>query len=146
MTDPLETSPRKRRPDARPAEILAAALDLFTERGFPATRLEDVARRAGLSKAAIYLYFEDKTSLLKAIVEATANANLATAAELIGQRKGPVAPVLRETLALLAARMTETRLPGPHQAHRLGGPRSSGDRPLLSGERRRPGRYPCSAD
>jgi AcrR family transcriptional regulator len=111
MTNPSVISRRKRRPDARPAEILAAALDLFTERGFQATRLEDVARRAGLSKAAIYLYFKDKTALLKAIVEATATANITTAAELIDRHRGPAAPVICELLELLATRMTETRLP-----------------------------------
>src|SRR5437762_11720460 len=110
MTDPSETSLRKRRPDARPAEILAAALDLFTERGFSATRLEDVAKRAGLSKAAIYLYFKDKTSLLMAIVEAMAAANIASAANLIAGHPGPEAPVIRQLLATLAARMAETGL------------------------------------
>src|SRR5437773_2620102 len=111
MTDQLEITSRKRRPEARPAEILEAALDLFTERGFSATRLEDVAKRAGLSKAAIYLYFKDKTSLLMAIVEAMASANIASAANLIAGHPGPVAPVIRQLLAMLATRMTETRLP-----------------------------------
>ena len=49
-----------RRKDARPAELLAAALDLFVERGYAATRLDDVARRAGVSKGTLYLYFESK--------------------------------------------------------------------------------------
>jgi AcrR family transcriptional regulator len=111
MTDQTEITTRKRRPKARPAEILAAALDLFTERGFSATRLEDVASRAGLSKAAIYLYFNDKTSLLKSLVEATAGANITMAADMIGQHQGPVAPLLRQLLAVLAGRMQETRLP-----------------------------------
>ncbi len=110
MTDQSETS-RKRRPDARPSEILDAALELFTERGFSATRLEDVASRAGLSKAAIYLYFEDKTSLLKALVQATVGANIGTAAGLLAHQQGPVEPLLRQLLALVAGRMAEGRLP-----------------------------------
>lgn len=109
MTKPAIT--RKRRPDARPREILDAALDLFSEKGFSATRLEDVASRAGLSKAAIYLYFNDKTSLLKAIVETVASPNLAAAGALVAAHKGPVAPLLQQLLGFLASRMRDTRLP-----------------------------------
>lgn len=58
----------RRRPDARPAEILAAALQTFAEFGYQATRLETVARRAGVSKGAIYLYFETKADLFRAVV------------------------------------------------------------------------------
>ena len=54
---PPPSTPRKRRKEARPSELLAAALDLFVERGFTATRLEDVARRAGVSKGTLYLYY-----------------------------------------------------------------------------------------
>ena len=111
MTDQSEITARKRRPDARPAEILAAALDLFTERGFSATRLEDIASRAGLSKAAIYLYFKDKISLLQALVQATAGPNLALVAGMIAAHQGPVAPLLRQILSVMAGRMSETRLP-----------------------------------
>lgn len=47
---------RRRRKEARPQELLDAALDLFVEKGFAATRLDDVARRAGVSKGTVYLY------------------------------------------------------------------------------------------
>ncbi len=60
----------KRRAAARPDEILEAALDEFTERGFDAARMEDIAARAGLSKAGVYLYFPSKTALLEALIEA----------------------------------------------------------------------------
>src|SRR5215207_6885463 len=102
MTDQLEIISRKRRPKARPAEILEAALDLFTERGFKATRLEDVASRAGLSKAAIYLYFKDKTSLLTALVQAMAGANIDLASAIVAQHQGPVSPLLRQLLGFMA--------------------------------------------
>ena len=111
MTDQLEITARKRRPEARPTEILAAALDLFTERGFNATRLEDVASRAGLSKAAIYLYFNDKTALLTAVVQATVGANIGIASDMISKHQGPVAPLLRQLLGFMAGRMQETRMP-----------------------------------
>lgn len=58
----------KRRAHARPDEILDAALDAFIEKGFDAARMEDVAARAGLSKAGVYLYFESKDALLKALI------------------------------------------------------------------------------
>jgi AcrR family transcriptional regulator len=58
----------ERRKEARPAELLASALELFVERGFAATRLEDIAARAGVSKATLYLYYENKEELLKAVV------------------------------------------------------------------------------
>jgi AcrR family transcriptional regulator len=58
----------RRRAEARPDEILDAALAEFTERGFEAARMEDVAKRAGLSKAGVYLYFESKDALLKALI------------------------------------------------------------------------------
>lgn len=61
-------APRRRRAAARPDEILDAALDAFLENGFEATRMDDVAARAGLSKAGVYLYFESKEALLKALI------------------------------------------------------------------------------
>jgi AcrR family transcriptional regulator len=61
----------RRRKDARPDEIIAAALEVFADRGFAATKLEDVARRAGVTKGTIYLYFENKEALFKAIVRET---------------------------------------------------------------------------
>jgi AcrR family transcriptional regulator len=57
-----------RRKDARPEEITAAALEIFVERGFAGTRLEDVAARAGVSKGTLYLYFANKVDLFKAVV------------------------------------------------------------------------------
>lgn len=66
------TSPRpprwERRKDARPGELLDAALDLFVEKGFAATRLDDVAARAGVSKGTLYLYYASKEDLFKAVV------------------------------------------------------------------------------
>jgi len=61
----------QRRKGARPEEIVAAALEVFVERGFAATKLEDVARRAGVTKGTIYLYFENKEALFKAVVRET---------------------------------------------------------------------------
>ncbi len=60
---------RRRRKDARPQELTAAALELFVERGFAATRLDDVAAAAGVSKGTLYLYFASKEALFRAVIE-----------------------------------------------------------------------------
>lgn len=101
----------KRRPSARPSEILAAALDLFTERGFNGTRMEDVAARAGLSKAAIYLYFNDKSALLEALVRDTVLTNLSAARTMTEGHQGPVSELLIAVMGFMAGRMTGSRLP-----------------------------------
>jgi AcrR family transcriptional regulator len=59
---------RERRKEARPGELLDAALDLFVEKGFAATRAEEVAARAGVSKGTLFLYFPSKEDLFKAVV------------------------------------------------------------------------------
>lgn len=66
---PVTPPPRKRRKEARPAELLAAALTQFVDKGYAATRLEDVARQAGVSKGTLYLYFDNKEALFKAVVQ-----------------------------------------------------------------------------
>jgi len=68
---------RERRKDARPGELLAAALDLFVEKGFAATRVDDVARRAGVSKGTLFLYFPSKEELFKAVVRANISGRFA---------------------------------------------------------------------
>lgn len=59
---------RERRKDARPGELLAAALELFVEKGFAATRAEEVAKRAGVQRDLLFLYFSSKEELFKAVV------------------------------------------------------------------------------
>lgn len=59
---------RERRKEARPGELLDAALDLFVEKGFAATRAEEVAARAGVSKGTLFLYFQSKEELFKAVI------------------------------------------------------------------------------
>lgn len=92
----------RRRADARPDEILEAALDEFTERGFDAARMEDVAKRAGLSKAGVYLYFPSKTALLKALIEAKI-APLAQQAEAAAQAGGADPLLALRTIGRIAA-------------------------------------------
>ena len=65
---PATAAKRERRKEARPGELLDAALDLFVEKGFAATRVEEVAARAGVSKGTLFLYFPSKDELFKAVV------------------------------------------------------------------------------
>jgi AcrR family transcriptional regulator len=66
MTEDHAPKPRKRRKEERPAEIIAAGLLEFAEKGFAGTRLDDVAARAGIVKGTIYRYFTDKDALFEA--------------------------------------------------------------------------------
>ena len=83
----------RRRKEDRPGEIIAAALACFAERGFAATRLDDVARRAGVTKGTLYLYFPNKEELFKAVVRHTIVASIARGESLVAESAEP-APVL----------------------------------------------------
>lgn len=64
-----ETKKFRRRAEARPDEVLDAALSVFVEKGFSATKVDDIARQAGVSKGTVYLYFPSKEALLEGIVK-----------------------------------------------------------------------------
>jgi len=85
-----------RRKDARPEEIIAAALDLFVERGFASTRLDDVAARAGVSKGTLYLYFENKEDLFKAVVRGNVLPMLQLGEQLVERFPGSSADLVRQ--------------------------------------------------
>jgi AcrR family transcriptional regulator len=88
-------TPRQRRKEARPAELLAAALEVFAEKGFAATRLEEIAARAGVSKGTVYLYFESKEALFKAAIEAAMTPAVEAAEALVSDATTPAAELLR---------------------------------------------------
>ncbi|WP_411860285.1 TetR/AcrR family transcriptional regulator [Cupriavidus sp. TA19] len=87
-----------RRKAARPQELVAAALDLFVERGYAATRLEDVAAAAGVSKGTVYLYFANKEELFKSVVRANLVPTLSRGTELVDRYEGSTPELLRELL------------------------------------------------
>lgn len=89
---------RQRRKLARPAELLDAALALFAEKGFAATRAEEVALRAGVSKGTLYLYYPSKEELLKAVIRERLGQEIAAAAEQAAHHDGPTADLLSELL------------------------------------------------
>ena len=92
----------RRRKEARPDEILAAALASFAERGFAATRLEEVAARAGISKGTLYLYFKSKEQLFQAVVRATLLPNLERLEALAATFDGPSSLLLERLLSTMA--------------------------------------------
>jgi AcrR family transcriptional regulator len=104
----MKVPKQRRAPAERPGEILEAALALFVEKGFAATRLDDVAARAGLSKAAIYLYFEDKTALFQGVVQQAIGNNILTVEALAKAHQGPVATLIPGILEFMASRVEDT--------------------------------------
>jgi len=105
---PLGEPKFRRRPADRPAEIVAAALEVFAERGFQAARLEEVARRAGVSKGALYLYFETKEELFRAVVTETIAPNLHKATHLAAI-EAPFEPTVRAIFTLLSQKVAADR-------------------------------------
>lgn len=97
--DPVEHAARwRRRKEARPQEILAAALACFAERGFAATRLDDVAQRAGITKGTLYLYFPNKDELFEAVVRQALVPNLERGEALLDEPDAPAALLLERLM------------------------------------------------
>lgn len=87
-------APRQRRKDARPQELLEAALALFQEKGFAATRSEEIAARAGVAKGTLYRYYPSKDEVFKAMVRENLAVHIAESAALAAQYQGPIAELL----------------------------------------------------
>jgi AcrR family transcriptional regulator len=106
-----EKAPRwRRRAEARPEEILEAALEEFTERGFEAARMEDIAKAAGISKAAIYLYFPSKMALLEALIEAKVSPLANQAQTLAAAGANDPITALRMLGTVAASRMADPKV------------------------------------
>lgn len=99
-----------RRPDARPDELLAAALEVFGEQGYVRARLEDVARRAGVSKGTIYLYFDNKEALFKALVRSRVSDALVQARHRLALHQGPWREALVTTIRAMWRVMNTDRM------------------------------------
>jgi AcrR family transcriptional regulator len=101
----------KRRKEARPSEIIDAAMDVFAEWGFAEARLAEVARRAGVVKGTLYRYFETKEALFRAVVQGALAANLQTLERAAAVFEGPFAELVPMLLDRAASRMNDDRLP-----------------------------------
>jgi len=102
----------KRRKKARPGEIIDAALEIFCEKGFAATRLDDVAKLAGVTKGTVYLYFSSKESLFTALVNEMVVPQMARAEEMIAGYKGTAASLLEELVSQWQKNVVATKLSG----------------------------------
>jgi TetR/AcrR family transcriptional regulator len=86
---------RQRRKAERPQELLEAALTLFVEKGLAATRTDDVAKLAGVSKGTLYLYYPSKDELFKAVVQAYLTQVIAEGSDIVDQFEGTTADLLQ---------------------------------------------------
>ena len=96
----------RRRSEARPGEIVTAALQVFATKGFAAARMEDIAREAGVSKGAIYIYFKTKEDVFRAVVEQALVPNVDNLKALAAAYQGSFADLIRTILPHLAERIT----------------------------------------
>jgi TetR/AcrR family transcriptional regulator len=103
---------RERRKEARPGELLDAALDLFVEKGFAATRSEEVAARAGVSKGTLFLYFPSKEELFKAVVRENMSGRFAEWQEEFDTFEGTTAEMVRYCMRVWWERIGATRASG----------------------------------
>jgi AcrR family transcriptional regulator len=100
----------KRRKEARPEEILEAALDLFTEKGFSAARMIDVAKKAGISKGTLYLYFDSKEAIFRALIQQMVLPELHKVEDRVAHYEGTAEDLLRELLMTWWNTVIKTRL------------------------------------
>lgn len=113
MTDAEHKSARwVRRKDARPTEIVEAALDLFVEKGYVATKMEDIARRAGVTKGTPYLYFANKEEIFKEVVRSAIGSRLSESEELVRNFDGSSVELLRLAVTRWWAFLADPRISG----------------------------------
>ena len=101
----------RRRKTARPGEIIVAALEVFADNGFAGAKLDEIARRAGVSKGALYLYFETKEDIFRAVVREAVTDNLQAVRAAAEAFDGPFAQLAPMVLAGAAEVIGSSRLP-----------------------------------
>ncbi|MFO8024680.1 TetR family transcriptional regulator [Thiohalophilus sp.] len=107
-----DSTSHQRRKAARPGEIVASALELFVEHGFAATRLEDVAHRAGVSKGTVYLYFDSKEALFEAVVREVVIPQVERSELLAQQHQGSQGELLEQLVMNWWQSVSTTRVCG----------------------------------
>lgn len=95
----------RRRAEARPDEVLDAALALFIERGYEATRVDDIARRAGISKGSVYLYFQSKQAVLEGLVQRAVVPVADSVFGAVAQFRGDPRPFIAQMMHMMAAQL-----------------------------------------
>ena len=97
-----------RRKHARPAEILDAALKVFAQKGFAAARMDDIARQAGVTKGTIYLYFENKEAVFKALVREAVGTTIGAVTSDVQTFEGSARFLLRMVLTRMSQMIVES--------------------------------------
>jgi len=100
----------RRRSDERPDEVMDAALDLFMKNGFAATRVEDIARHAGVSKGTIYLYFDTKEAILEGLVRRAIVPIVERSEAMAQSMPGDPVMTIRMMISMVAQRVSDPRL------------------------------------
>lgn len=113
--NPLKPSTRQRRKEARPQELLDAALALFGEKGFAATKSEEVAARAGVSKGTLYLYYPSKEDLLKAVIRENLSNLIAEGVDAVDTCDGPTSELLKHLVSTWWERVGNTPASAIHK-------------------------------
>jgi TetR/AcrR family transcriptional regulator len=103
---------RERRKEARPGELLAAALDLFVEKGFAGARAEEVAQRAGVSKGTLFLYFPTKEDLFKAVVRENISSKVTEGFDELGKFPGSTSELIPYLMHMWWERFGSTKASG----------------------------------
>ena len=100
----------RRRAEARPDEVLDAALELFMDKGFAATRVDDIAKRAGLSKGTVYLYFPSKEAVLEGLVRRAIIPIADSALEALASYEGDPRIVISMVIRMVGHRFADPRI------------------------------------
>jgi AcrR family transcriptional regulator len=111
---PKSSAKRTRRKEARPGEIIEAAITIFVQHGFAAARLEDVARLAGVSKGTLFVYFATKEELFRAVAQHLLAMNLASMQQIA---QAPDLPCAISCLACWPSPLPPPGTPAGNGAH-----------------------------
>jgi AcrR family transcriptional regulator len=99
----------RRRAEHRPDELLDAALTLFVEKGYAHTSVAEIARKAGVSKGALYLYFPSKQALLEGLVKRAVAPVAARVMQATGLTTGDMRVTLRAILTIVATALSDPK-------------------------------------
>jgi AcrR family transcriptional regulator len=111
MVNGMSGSPKwRRRKEARPQELLEAALDVFAEKGFNAARVEEIAERAGVSKGTVYLYFDTKEAVFRSLVRENLRARITPLRESVLHFEGPSRELIALVLSTIANVIVNSKL------------------------------------
>jgi AcrR family transcriptional regulator len=102
----------QRRKEERPSEIINAALEVFVEHGYAASKLDDIACKAGISKGSLYRYFDSKADLFKEMVKQVVIPEIEKAESRVNEYRGAMSPLITTMVQNWWQTFGETRICG----------------------------------